>query len=252
VYALGRIQPRFASVGVEREFAQAAARTSASGQTDSQVISTVLERPENRYLARNVCWIMSIENLETYLLVPREPSDLDLLIDSVRRTPRAADVDLVIGIRGPISSPSVCNGLQLPVVVIDQVYSFDIDKLVGAIPQPDGVDAANFGNVAEELFYRIMQMADNAGAMDEHRALNYLAVRDRSVYAAVAAAYGRNESWSGVEVRTSRLSGARKILDVIFAFTNRTTDVTTKTFVRVDVTEEFPFIVTKMSSFVDF
>ena len=56
---------------------------------------------------------------------------------------------------------------------------------------------------------------------------------------------------SGVEVRPARLSGTRKIVDAIFSFTNRNTDVTEKGFVRVDVTEEFPFLVTKMSPYFD-
>lgn len=94
-----------------------------------------------------------------------------------------------------------------------------------------------------------MQMADNAGATDEHRALNYLAVRYPAIYATAAEAYGRSCSLTAVEVRPSRLSGTRKIVDVIFAFTNRSTDVTEKYFVRVDVTEEFPFLVTKLSPY---
>jgi hypothetical protein len=32
-------------------------------------------------------------------------------------------------------------------------------------------------------------------------------------------------------------------------YTNRTADVTEKFFVRVDVTEEFPFLVTKLSPY---
>lgn len=40
-------------------------------------------------------------------------------------------------------------------------------------------------------------------------------------------------------------------IDVIFALTNRSTDVSEKYFVRVDVTEEFPFLVTKMSHYYD-
>ena len=50
---------------------------------------------------------------------------------------------------------------------------------------------------------------------------------------------------------SSSLSGARKILDVIFSFTNRGTDVTEKFFCRVDVTDEFPFLVTKLSPYYD-
>ena len=64
-------------------------------------------------------------------------------------------------------------------------------------------------------------------------------------------AYGQSCSLAAVEVRPSRLSSTRKIVDVIFAFTNRSTDVTEKYFVRVDVTEEFPFLVTKLSPYFD-
>ena len=52
-------------------------------------------------------------------------------------------------------------------------------------------------------------------------------------------------------MRPSRLSGTRRIVNVIFSFTNRNTDVTQKYFVRVDLTEEFPFLVTKMSPFFE-
>ena len=61
----------------------------------------------------------------------------------------------------------------------------------------------------------------------------------------------RNASLTAVEARPSRLSGVRRILDVIFSFTNRQTDVVEKLFVRVDVTEEFPYLVTKLSPFYD-
>ena len=63
--------------------------------------------------------------------------------------------------------------------------------------------------------------------------------------------YADNYSLTGVEVRPSRLSGVRRIVDVVFSFTSRTTDITEKYFVRVDVTEEFPFLVTKLSPFYD-
>jgi len=52
---------------------------------------------------------------------------------------------------------------------------------------------------------------------------------------------------TAVAVYPSSLSGVRKIVDVVFDFTHRETDVTEKFFVRVDVTEEFPFMVTKLS-----
>jgi hypothetical protein len=75
---------------------------------------------------------------------------------------------------------------------------------------------------------------------------------DPAIYATAAEQYGRNASLSGVEVRPSRLSGVRRIVDVVFSFTNRDTRVTEKHFVRVDVvTEEWPFLVTGMSPFYE-
>jgi len=163
-------------------------------------------------------------------------------------------VDVVIGMRGPLAPPEACNGLVVPIVVFDQLYSFDRDALLAAIPRPDDVpdkDDKRFRAAAAELFDWIVQMADNAGASDEHRALNYLAVRYPAIYARTTAAHAGNASLRAVDVRPSRLSGVRKILDVIFSYTNRQTDVTDKYFVRVDVTEEFPFLVTKLSPYYE-
>ena len=61
----------------------------------------------------------------------------------------------------------------------------------------------------------------------------------------------RNASLTGIESRPSALSGARKVLDLIIDYTNRNTGVTEKFFVRVDVTEEFPFLVTKLLPYFD-
>jgi hypothetical protein len=41
------------------------------------------------------------------------------------------------------------------------------------------------------------------------------------------------------------------MVEVMFSFTNRATDVVKKFFTRVDVTEEFPFLVTRMSPYFD-
>lgn len=94
-------------------------------------------------------------------------------------------------------------------------------------------------------------MTDNAGATDDHRALNYLAMRYPGIYARAAEEFAKDCSLSGVEVRPSPLSGTRNIVEVIFAYTNRNTDFTEKFFVRVDMTEEFPFLVTKLSPYYD-
>jgi hypothetical protein len=251
VYALGRVEPRFPSLAVEKEFAQATGRVETAGLTDRQALQGLLSERSNRYLARMLCWVLTVEGLETYVLTPREPSDLDLLIDALRPTPRPTDVDVVIGVRGGIAPPELCNGLTVPTVVYDQLYSFDVDALLESIPRPEGADQKQFSAVAEEVMWRTLQMADNAGNTDEHRALNYLAVRYPTIYEQSAAAYADSSPLTAVDVRPSRLSGARKILDVVFSYRHRQTDVTEKKYVRVDVTEKFPFLVTKLSPYYD-
>jgi PatG C-terminal len=251
VYAAGRIEPRFCTLSAEKEFAQATGRAETAGLSDRRALQAVLSQRENRYLARQLGWVLTIEGLETYILQPRDPADLDLLVAALRPMPRPTDVDVVVGVRGPIAPPELCNGLMVPIVLFDQIYSFDVDALIKSIPRPKGLPAKDFATAAEELFYRIIQLADNAGATDEHRAPNYLAFRYPAIYATAAEAFARNSSLTAVDVRPSPLSGTRRIMDVIFSFTNRQTDVIEKFFTRVDVTEEFPFLVTKMSPYYD-
>ena len=76
-------------------------------------------------------------------------------------------------------------------------------------------------------------------------------MRYQAIYANAAEAFARNASLTGVHVQQSALSGTRNVADVIFTYTNRSTDVDEKFCVRVDVTDEFPFLVTKLSPYYD-
>lgn len=254
VYAIGRIEARFPNLAAEKEFAQATGRTDTIGKTDQLTFQSVLSERANRYLVRQLCWVLTIQGLETYLLHPRDSADFDLLVEAIRPAPSPNDIDVVIGARGPVAPPEMCNGLMVPIVAFDQIYSFDRDSLIKSIPKPEypeKMTAAQFRPVSEELFDRIRQLTDNSGNTDEHRALNYLAMRYPAIYGKAAEEYARDFSLTGVEVRPSPLSGTRKIAEVIFSFTDRKNDFIEKFFVRVDVTEEFPFLVTKLSPYYD-
>lgn len=251
IYAVGKIEPRFPSLGVEKEYLQAVGRSETKGQTDHEAMKTALSKRENRYLVRQMCWVLKIEGLETYIITPRDPSDFDMLVDALRAPPRGTDVDVVVGIRGPVATPEMCNGLMVPIVAFDQIYSFDVDMLIKAIPRPEKVDAKKFSATAEELLGKLMQMADNVGAADEHRALNYLSVRYNAIYANATEMHERNFQLDGVQVSLSPLSGTRKVVNVIFSYRNRNSDVVEKYFTRVDVTEEFPYLISKLAPYYD-
>jgi cyclic patellamide precursor peptide PatG len=250
IYAIGRVEVRFPSLAVKKEFAQVQARVDTAGKSDRAATQAVLSDPANRYLARQLCWILTIESIETYILVPRDPADFEQLLETLRAAPSPIDLDIVIGTRGPIAPPTMCNGLMVPIVVFDKIYSLDRDALIKALPQAR-TDASVDRTSASELLDRIMLMADNGGTTDEHRALNYLAVRDPAIYTTAADAFARDCSLTAVNVQCSPLSGTRRVVDVIFSFTNRNSDVVEKFLTRVDVTERFPFLVTRMSPYFD-
>ena len=201
VYAIGTVEPRFPTLAAEKEFAQATGRAEeTAGLTDREATHSVLSERANRYLVRQLCFVMTIQGLETYILRPRDPADFELLVEAVRPAPRPTDVDVVIGLRGPIAPPEMCNGLMVPIVAFDQLYSFDVDSLIQGIPRPEDTpedQEERFRSAAEELYYRIVQVADNAGATEEHRALNYLTVRYDRIYAKTAEMFEQNASLAG-------------------------------------------------------
>jgi cyclic patellamide precursor peptide PatG len=253
VYAIGKVLYRFPNRSIESELAQAIALRSedTKGQTHGEVIYKAFTDPANRYIARQICYVFNIETVETYILVPADPMDIDRMVHALRPAPNVGDVDVIIGRRGPVAPFEMCNGLMIPIVTVDQIYSFDRDRLLKAIPRKKGTDEDQFRKTVDALFNNIIQIADNAGATDEHTAINYLAVRYHEIYHRTQLMQDENYSFTAIHIRHSGLSNTRKIVDVIFSYENRTNRAVQKWFVRVDVTEEFPFLVSAMQQYID-
>jgi len=255
VYAIGKVVPRFPNRSIELELAQATGRRSTEdtkGITHEEVMYRTLTDTNNRYIARQICYVLTIEGLETYLLVPTDPLDIDRLAQAIRPVPGdLRDIDVIIGRRGPIASPEMCGGLMIPIIYVDQIYSFNKDDLIKSIPKRKGENEEQIKNTSNALFNHIVQIADNAGATDEHRAINYLSVRYDEIYHRTQSMQDENYSFTAIDVRLSRLSGTRKIVDVIFTYENRTNRAIQQWFTRVDVTEEFPFLVSPMQQYFE-
>ena len=105
--------------------------------------------------------------------------------------------------------------------------------------------------VAEEVLDRILQLAGNTGATDEHRVANYIAVRYPGLYGWVAEAFAQNKSLTSVEIRPSPLSGARKVLRVVLTLRHRTTDFVEKVAADVDATGGYPFLVNGLAGYYE-
>lgn len=256
VFAIGQVRMRFPSPAVEKEFAQniAAEGGATARLTDQTVLYNALR--DNRYLANEVCWVFVVDSTEAYVLVPRDNAVLDQLVEAVKPSERGLDTDVIIGTRGPMAPPEMCNGLVAPMVLIDRVFSFQKPELVDALaalrtPSDAEMTEEEFRRSADALFERVQQIADNLGATDEHRAINYLAVRYPQIYTHTAEMFARDFSLTRVDVAPSRLAGTRKLVNVVFTYTNRKSDVEEKYRARVDATEKFPFLEKRLSPYFE-
>jgi hypothetical protein len=247
VYAIGKIDPLAPKLGVEKEFAQVSKRADTAGLTDRQVLRKVLSDPDNIYLAQQYCWIMSIFGQQAYIIVPTQHWHLHRLLESLRPEPNANSLDAVIGIRSQPAPPDMCNGLTLPMVLPQQIYSFDRGSLLKSIPRPAAGAGKEFDTMAAELAERILGTTDNLGADDAHRALNYLALRDPAVYARAAECLQRDMTLTEITTRPWRLSATRRIVEVDFKFTQRKNEFVETYRTRVDVNEIFPFLASPMT-----
>jgi hypothetical protein len=270
VYAVGRLAPQFPSLGVEKEFAQLAQGAYQGGLVEMGSLRRVLDAPENRYLGRHLCWVFTAQHVDAFAVLPRDDADVDRLVAVLSPTESEDVVHVVVGRSAPtgaIDSPCAASGL--PTVVADQLLAFTLDEFAAALPDADAAPGEEgpptgdppardddqtrkqFQAVVRDVFTRFTRSADNRGIAEEHRARNYCALRYPNVYHAVLQAYREGKMLVGVDARHSHHAGARRVVSVRLTFRHHRTDVTERYHCLVDVTEVFPFLVTRLQPTFD-
>jgi hypothetical protein len=266
IYAIGEVQARFPSLDIEKEFLQLLTPddTKTPGSTFEQRLYNVLSRPENLYFAREMAWAFLIEDVGTYMLRPRSDVELGQLIESIKPDPTPGQVqyDVIIGTNEPLAASSE----GLPTVTVNRLFHFTVTELVQKVPLPPSIQSmpegasknaaiAQFQLLVSSIFNDMLQLADNTGDADEHRALNYVSLTYPAIYtlsfSLPASVSGGSWTFTGVEVRPSVLGGARRIIDVILRYTDQSAGVVTRYYTSVDVTGQFPFLVTKLQQYFD-
>jgi hypothetical protein len=256
VYAIGTIEADYPYVAIEREM-QAVAERLGVDLPDGDLTTRPTEdrewqyrvlskapRKDTRWLARQLRWRLTIEGFPIFVLNPSDPSYFDDLIDALsphkgdaksegrgrKRTTKQApadepaaadDLDVVVGVMGPQTPDGIA-------VVMDQLFQVDRDQLCPT-----------------RLPY-LSQLADNRGLTDEERACNFLAARYKPQPPQLT-----GYELSGMRVKPSRLgSGTDRILRAIYTFSNAQA-AEKEFFVRVDVTHEFPMIVSPLQPYLE-
>lgn len=250
VYVLGRVHAVFPDLSVQHEFLQVAGAEGRTDVTDAEAMYRVLSAPENRYIARQMCFVLSVQDIATYILEPEDPTELDELVEALRPVTDKRDLAVIVGRLGPVAPPSACQGLSVPVVSVAHVWAFDSKKLIRAIDRPDGASRKEFEKGAGALLDQLLQLSDSAGADPVGRAFNFLAVRCQEMYQKTNEKRAEGYILSSVEAGPSRLStGSQTVITVVFSYTHRQTNVVVKFFVRVEVAGIFPRLATPFQEY---
>jgi hypothetical protein len=252
---------------VEKQIAQLAGGLS-HGFVETTVLRDVLSVPENRYLGRYVCWVLTSQQVDAFTVVPCDEADIVRLVELLPSDETDDVIHVVIGRAGlPAVAGSPCAPAGHPLVVADQMLGFTLNELASAMPDADsggngeqagqatssvpasgaGLSRDQFNVIVRDVFRRITQRAGNLGRSDEHRALNHLAVQYPKLYHAVAQAHREGKTLVDITARHAH-SSTRRLVSVELAFLQRQTDISERYQCLVDVTPDspFPFLATRL------
>jgi hypothetical protein len=209
-----------------------------------------------RYIARQLCWELTVEGQLAYHLALDDWQDLDDLIECLGQPPHG-DLVQIAGSSSMIPVEA-CQGEVAPVLKVAQITAYEPNDFVewvgNALQTPGGAPPAarSASELVLSLLSRLVQAADNFGDEDQWRALNFLAVRYEALYELYADKVGKEDYLlDSIRVVPSRMSRQRpldrQIVDVVFSYVNtKSAYAVEKYFTRVDVTCMFPFLITTL------
>ncbi len=243
LYAIGDIDPVFPSVDIEKEFNRVTV-LSKSAAFDDQLLYDILSRKQYRYIAAEMRWVMKINKVNSYLIIPRGAAELDVLINSLKQEPGKATCQAVIGRRGKEELTKPGGDERLVIVDCDLLYNVAFDKFADSIADKIGADKVIVGG----LFNQLLNREGSAGVKDEDRAVNYIALKYLDAYKITSEMLQSDSkspiySFVNVDTKSSRVQGTRKIVDVTFNYKERATGEIIWKTAKVDTTDLFPFLV---------
>ena len=249
VYAFGTIKPTFPSLDVRKEFERLASKAQPPVSPDD--FYTVLD--QNPYIADYLCWVLEIGNVDTYVLKPRSRREQEDMIQSLKQVGSSFDgqSSIVVGPMGSPADPGLCNGLQVPMVLVNQVYYFDFNDQIAQISKEYCAD----GNAVNAVL-KAMELKPNPGESNQDRAYNYLAFRYPEIY--IQTCTLQKDTSDGpyflvsISTRPSpvQVLGSRDLVDVIFKYQNPANQQEKFYFCSVDVTGQFPFLNTALRPYI--
>jgi len=247
LYAIGHLDVRFPSLAIEREYQQRERAIPDLPQHPRNArLLAVLQK--NPHLSMRVSYILLIGGTPVFALTPSSGFLKDAFFKALEHSHEAEHFCAVIGRVGGFTDPASYGGLLLTLVAVDQLYPFAASEWVKGLKevakpalQSRKIEASGFQTVSQGIFREVMNMPDNIGMTDGHRALNYLLLQHPGMF--LAAAERSGHLLDRIETRVMQGVGGRRHVAVILSFLDRATNVPERVYCTVDITEEWPFVV---------
>lgn len=257
VYAWGTVRARFPSLSVEKEFYQAMGNGDASFNIDDETglinlnldptlnkaLYPVLSKPENVYLAREMCWILqSPAGTDAFLIQPSEDHQLPGLITSIQPGANGDPTHYALVGRVDGGGNPMCGVVGLSAVSLITLFTPPVATPAKMVPT---ADAGNLSTMVAE----VLTLAGNPGESAEDRALNYVVLNYAPLYQKFyevrftkQVANPDGFSMTAVETRPRSSRDGRLLVDVIFEFQGQDSGAIKSWYCSVDVSTDFPFV----------
>lgn len=231
VYAIGYVKPYFATIDLEKQYEAAAEFTKQSATSFDHVFNYVTsphEQPNLRirpflYLAQQATWVFTINNVDTYTLLPRTLTQLNALIQASTK-----HEVILVGLAEHMSVGGGHGSEALPSVLVEHI----IDTVDGTKSAPN---KPREGALA--------QLKPNIGLSSLERASNYLVTHFDQININQA----HNEiidCVNAVHFQHMPSYEDRSIIEVILSDPNDT-----RFACNIDVTNAYPFVSSKLAPF---
>lgn len=245
VYAVGVLKPVFPNKGLQQAF-YSAARTLKVSEHDYYSVLNYID-PSNGfrpylYIAEQIEWVLTIHDIDSYILLPRAKAELLCFIDALKPAENSllAVQSTAIGVlvNGATSQP-----LSLPKVICNHLFSQTLDNLHEALKSETGVTTSVIQDVLKGLEYQ-----PNNGRGNFSRAKNYLAYRYPEIYLTTHALKNVSKAnevgffLNDVKTSYSDLASPHVIVDLVFTYKSKSSKREKHYHCSVDVTHQFPFV----------
>jgi hypothetical protein len=274
IYAVGYIHAKFPNLSLEKEFNQAKtladknspllpdvnddvalAHANRNKNLNSELYGTLI-KPENNYIAREMNWTFSnSDGNETYKVIPPSHQGLYELISAL--APNSSDKNkggndvaqqvIIIGV----------ESRETDSLAFSHIIPVSQESITQSISQAAGTTSIN-NTYMTELVSEILSLNGNDGYNHGDRALNYALYNNwpiyQKAYELLYASSSNGPNPNGYQLVNVRILGDsssnRLVAKLVFDFQGINTGASQSWYCAVDVSGEYPFLLTDMARFL--